>query len=115
MPYLTSKEALSCEVLPKHLAVVGSGAVALELAQAYQRLDTQITLIARSQLLSHDEPAIGHCLQQVLVSEGMRVLCDTQVHAVSYADTQFTLQLAEQVISCDQLLIATGRKAILAL
>ena len=51
-PYWTSTEALVAEEIPQHLIVYGGSVVALELAQAFLRLGAQVTLIARSQLLS---------------------------------------------------------------
>ena len=49
-PYWTSTEALVSEKIPSHLLVIGSSAVAAELAQAYSRLGSQVSLIARSTL-----------------------------------------------------------------
>ena len=45
-PYWTSTEALFAEQLPKHLVVIGSSVVALEIAQAYRRLASEVTVIA---------------------------------------------------------------------
>jgi Pyruvate/2-oxoglutarate dehydrogenase complex, dihydrolipoamide dehydrogenase (E3) component, and related enzymes len=61
-PYWTSAEALAAEELPQHLAVYGSSVVALELAQAFLRLGSRVTLIARSGLLSQQDALIGASL-----------------------------------------------------
>ncbi len=47
-PYWTSTEALVAEKLPEHLLVIGSSIIALELAQAFLRLGSKVTLLARS-------------------------------------------------------------------
>jgi len=65
-PYWTSTEALAAEQLPEHLIVYGGSVVAVELAQAFLRFGSNVTLIARSTLLSKEDPAIGEELKQVL-------------------------------------------------
>ncbi|MCJ8274865.1 MAG: FAD-dependent oxidoreductase, partial [Psychrosphaera sp.] len=111
VPYWTSTEALFAEVLPKHLVVIGSSVVAVELAQAYQRLGTQVTLVARHTLLYKEDPALGEALQQAFEAEGMTVLTDTQAQSVTYENKQFELLLSKDKLVCDQLLIAAGRSA----
>jgi len=108
-PYWTSTEALVAETLPEHLIVYGGSVVALELAQAYLRLGSRVTLIARSTLLSKEDPAIGVGLKTILVEEGMRVLTHTQIKNVRFNGNVFELDTTAETISADRLLIATGR------
>ena len=58
-PYWTSTEALIAEKIPEHLVVVGASVVALELAQAFLRLGSKVTIMARSVFLSKEDAAIG--------------------------------------------------------
>ena len=108
-PYWTSTEALVAETLPAHLIVYGGSVVALELAQAFLRLGSQVTLIARSGLLSKEEPAIGEGLMSALTEEGMRILTSTTVNSVAYDGKTFTVDTGSVVLTSDQLLVATGR------
>ena len=108
-PYWTSTEALVAETLPEHLIVYGGSVVALELAQAYMRLGSRVTLIARSTLLSKDDPAIGEGLKVVLEDEGMRILTHAQINNVRFNGKIFELDTTAGNISGDRLLIATGR------
>ena len=108
-PYWTSTEALVAETMPEHLIVYGGSVVALELAQAYLRLGSRVTLIARSTLLSKEDPAIGDGLKIILEEEGMRVLTHTQIKNVRFNGTAFELDTTSETISGDRLLIATGR------
>ena len=110
-PYWTSTEALVAETLPKHLIVYGGSVVALELAQAYLRLGSRVTLIARSTLLSKEDPAIGEGLKTVLEEEGMRVLTRNQITNVRFNGKGFELDTNTESIKGDKLLIATGRKS----
>ena len=108
-PYWTSTEALVAEQLPKHLVVYGGSIVALELAQAFLRLGSRVTLIARSTLLAKDDLLIGETLQGILADEGMRVLAGHTLRRVSHTPGRYTLDVDSEIIHADQLLIATGR------
>ena len=113
-PYWTSTEALMAESLPRHLIVIGSSVVALELAQAFLRLGSRVTLLARHTLLRRLDPEIGEGLQRVLEQEGMTILSHTQVIAVRYqkrlfGGSRFILTTNRGELHCDRLLIATGR------
>lgn len=114
-PYWTSTEALEADFLPDHLVVIGSSIVALELAQAYLRLGTKVTLLARHSLMFNEDPDIGAELHKILEAEGMMILTHTQAEAVSYKKGllgagKFTIKTTQgQTLTSDQLLIATGR------
>jgi len=109
-PFWTSTEALIAEETPAHLIVYGGSVVALELAQAYLRLGSRVTLVARGALLSKEDPAIGEGLKVALEEEGMQVLTDTAVNAVRFDGKAFELETRAGVLSGDRLLIAAGRK-----
>ena len=108
-PFWTSTEALVAETLPQHLLVYGGSVVALELAQAFLRLGSQVTLIARSELLSQEDPQIGQTLRPILEAEGMRLLTGQTMNGVQYAEGHFKLDLGGESIRGDRLLVATGR------
>ena len=109
-PYWTSTEALVAEAIPEHLVVLGGSVVALELAQAFLRLGAKVTVMARSRLLSKEDPALGEGLVQVLEEEGARVLLHTVPGAVRHQDGRFVLDTPAGEIGCDRLLVATGRR-----
>lgn len=108
-PFWTSDEALVTDVIPEQLIVVGASAVGLELAQAFLRLGTEVTLLARSTLLAREDPQIGESLAACLQTEGMRVLTNAPVKAVRYRDGRFSVQTEHTALSADKLLLATGR------
>ena len=109
-PYWTSTAALVAEELPQHLIVHGGSVVALELAQAFLRLGSKVTLIARSQLLSKEDPALGTELSAILEGEGMRILTQTEVKNVRYDGKLFQVNIGSEMLHGDRLLVATGRK-----
>ncbi len=108
-PYWTSSEALVSDTIPPRLLVIGASVVAVELAQAYARLGSAVTLIARSELFSREDPVIGETLEEVFADEGIRVLRQTQTRSVAYANGEFVLDTSVGTLSGEALLIATGR------
>lgn len=108
-PYWTSTEALVSDSIPERLAVIGSSVVALELAQAFARLGSQVTILARNTLFFREDPAIGEAVTAAFRAEGIEVLEHTQASQVAYADEEFVLTTDQGEIRADKLLIATGR------
>ncbi|WP_116472930.1 mercury(II) reductase [Zobellella maritima] len=108
-PYLTSTTALLLDQVPPRLAVIGASVVAVELAQAFARLGSQVTVLARSRLLSGEDPAIGDALEAAFYREGMDVLRQTQASRVAYSGGEFILQTPAGECRAEQLLVATGR------
>lgn len=110
-PYWTSTEALFAKKTPEHLIVIGSSVVALELAQAYQRLGAEVTVLARHSLLYKEDPLLGEHLMASFKKEGIRILVNTQAKKVSYNHQSFVLETNAGTLKSDQLLISTGRHA----
>lgn len=111
VPYWTSTEVLASEVIPKRLAVIGASVVALELAQAFARLGSKVTVLARSSLLAGEDPAIGELLTQVFRAEGIEILERTEAQSVGHQHGEFVLATEQGELHADQLLVAVGRTA----
>ncbi|HHJ34885.1 MAG TPA: mercury(II) reductase [Gammaproteobacteria bacterium] len=109
-PYWTSTEALLAEKIPQHLVVLGGSVVALELAQAFRHLGSEVTVMARSTLLSKEDIEIGNGLKTVLEDEGVKVLLHTVPDAIHFDGKNYSLKSGDSEINCDQLLVATGRQ-----
>lgn len=108
-PYWTSTTALASDVIPRRLAVIGSSVVAAELAQAFARLGSQVTVLARDTLFSREDPAIGTAIKAAFEGEGMTVLEHTQARRVEYTQGEFVLTTNAGELHADRLLVATGR------
>lgn len=108
-PYLTSTSALVLDSVPDRLVVIGAGFVALELAQAFARFGSQVTILARSRLLSGEDPAIGEALEEAFNREGIEVQKKAHVSRVNYSHEEFVLETSAGILRADQLLVATGR------
>ena len=108
-PYWTSTKALIATEIPQHLIVLGASVVAVEIAQAFLRLGAKVTMLARSTLLSQEDPDIADGLQQALVAEGMVIMTHAIVGHVKYENQMFQLTMGDQIISGNQLFVAAGR------
>lgn len=108
-PYWTSTEALASDSIPPRLAVIGSSVVAVELAQAFARLGSKVTILVRHTLFFREDPAIGEAVTEAFRADGIEVLTQTQASTVSYANGEFVLVTNHGEIQADKLLVATGR------
>jgi pyruvate/2-oxoglutarate dehydrogenase complex dihydrolipoamide dehydrogenase (E3) component len=108
--FLTNKTVFDLQRLPSRLAVLGGGAVGLELAQAFHRLGSQVTVLdVVDRLLPQDEPEAGETIAQVLASEGIDLRLGVKVTAVEERVGEIVLRLDGGELACDQLLVAAGR------
>ena len=79
-PFLTNKEIFSLDRLPKSMIILGAGPIAIEMAQAFCRLGTQVSVIQRSgQILSKEDKDLADEVMQVLSSEGVAFHLNTSV------------------------------------
>src|SRR5438105_4564955 len=112
---LTHVEALELDYLPAHLIVLGGGYVGLELAQAYRRFGSRVTVIEHGpQLMSREDPDVTNEMQRILAAEGIQFLLSAtavNVHGRSGKDVSVTVRTSsgEQKIDGSDLLVAAGR------
>src|ERR1700732_1429157 len=72
---LTNVEALDLDYVPSHLLVLGGGYVGLDLAQAYRRFGSRVTIIeVGPQLAGREDPDVADEIRQILCQEGIDVL-----------------------------------------
>lgn len=108
-PYWTSTTALASDTIPDRLVVIGASVVAVELAQAFSRLGSEVTILARSRLFSREDPAVGEAIETAFKAEGIKVLNDTQASQIRYTNEEFVLDTNAGELLADQLLVAVGR------
>ena len=108
-PYWTSTTALASDTIPERLVVIGASVVAVELAQAFARLGSEVTILARSRLFSREDPAVGEAIETAFQAEGIRVLNDTQASQIRYTNEEFVLATNVGELRADRLLVAVGR------
>jgi len=109
VPYWTSTEALFADSIPEHLVVIGSSVVAVEITQAYRRLGSRVTMLARTRLLSREDPALGAGLTAAFERESIRVLPGTSASRISHDDGVFSITIDGEILTANALLVASGR------
>jgi pyruvate/2-oxoglutarate dehydrogenase complex dihydrolipoamide dehydrogenase (E3) component len=112
---LTHIEALELDYLPSHLVVLGGGYVGLEMAQAYRRFGSRVTVIESGpQLMTREDPDIADEMQRILSDEGVQVLVAAETQNVNgRSGQQISLTVrtpsGEQKIEGSDILVAAGR------
>jgi pyruvate/2-oxoglutarate dehydrogenase complex dihydrolipoamide dehydrogenase (E3) component len=111
---LTHIEALELEYLPEHLIVMGGGYVGLEMAQAYRRFGSRVTIIERGpQLAGREDPDIAAEMRRILAEEGIEILVGAEVQCVegSCGDAVRVVVRSpgERSVAGTDILVAAGR------
>lgn len=111
--YYTNETIFSLDRLPRRLSIIGAGPIGLELAQAFQRLGSQVTLFEQAPaILPQADAEAAQVLQGALEREGVRFRCGFAVQAVEDKGASGELRLANgERIAHDALLVAAGRRA----
>ena len=114
---LTHIEALELDCLPSHLIVLGGGYVGVEMAQAYRRFGSRVTIVEPGrQLMGREDADIAEEMRGILAGEGIEVLLNAQpvnIHGLSGDAITLTVRTGagEQKIEGSDLLVAVGRIA----
>jgi dihydrolipoamide dehydrogenase len=107
----SSRDATSTKEIPPRLGVLGGGVVGCELAQAFRRLGSTVTLLQRGPaLLPALEPFAGERVAAALRSEGVDVRLGAALDSVAAAGDAVDLHVGTETITVDELLVATGRR-----
>jgi len=112
-PHWGSREATSAREVPARLVVFGAGVVAVEMAQAFARLGSAVTMLAHSGVLSRMDQRVGHMVGQALAQDGVDVRTGIEISRVSREGTDGPVTVTTgdgQDLVADELLVATGRR-----
>ncbi|MDV2494642.1 MAG: mercuric reductase [bacterium] len=112
--YLTNETVFSLTERPGRLVVVGGGPLGCELAQAFCRLGSEVTLVQQSpQLLIREDHDAARILTDALQRDGVRVKLNSQVKKVSVSDGEKLIHLdvagGEEIVAADEILLGAGR------
>ncbi|WP_372680957.1 FAD-containing oxidoreductase, partial [Desulfosarcina sp.] len=116
-PFLTNATVFNLTVLPRRLAVIGAGPIGIELAQAFQRLGSQVSVFSRSgAILPKEDPEAAAMVENALRRDGVTFVYRVNFRGVESQKGKPPVSLvfdqgeAERRLEFDALLIATGRK-----
>ncbi len=114
---LTSDNLWDLEVLPERLLVLGGGPIGCELAQAFQRLGSKVTLIElRNRLVRSEEPEAADLITARFREEGIRVHLGWKAISFRKENDNYFVEIkdrgdVQEYIAFDRVLVALGRQA----
>jgi pyruvate/2-oxoglutarate dehydrogenase complex dihydrolipoamide dehydrogenase (E3) component len=106
--YLTYENIWDLETLPEHLMVVGAGPIGCELAQAFRRLGSGVSIIEAEQRIS-DDSLVAHSVLDVFTTEGISMYHDTTAIRAWQDSGGIHLATNNSEFTGDALLVAVGR------
>jgi pyruvate/2-oxoglutarate dehydrogenase complex dihydrolipoamide dehydrogenase (E3) component len=111
---LDSTSIMELQELPEQLLVLGGGYVGLEVGQMFRRFGSAVTLVQHGkQLVSREDADVAQEVRDVLQSQGIDILLETEAVAVHASASGVGLELrgpaGERTVTGSHLLIATGR------
>ncbi|MFU8855752.1 MAG: dihydrolipoyl dehydrogenase family protein [Deferrisomatales bacterium] len=117
-PHWTNETVFSQAGLPPRLLVLGGGPIGLELAQAFQRLGSRVTVVEfLDQILGPEDADVAAILRQRLEAEGMEILTGTKAVKAEPHGNGVRLAVAPaqgggepRLLDAEALLVATGRR-----
>lgn len=113
--YLTNETVFSLTACPARLGIIGGGPIGCELAQAFQRLGAQVTLLeAEGHILPREDAAAAALVEQALCQDGVQVITGAKLTEVATDGDTKTLRYTatdgqSQELLVDALLVAVGR------
>jgi pyruvate/2-oxoglutarate dehydrogenase complex dihydrolipoamide dehydrogenase (E3) component len=113
-PYLTNETVFDLTERPDRLIVVGAGPIGLEMAQAFRRLGSEVTVLEAAQPLAKDDPECAAIVLDQLEREGVVIRSGVKVVRVKHASGRVSVTFegpgGEETGEGRYLLVATGRK-----
>jgi pyruvate/2-oxoglutarate dehydrogenase complex dihydrolipoamide dehydrogenase (E3) component len=108
----TNREVTGMKAVPRHLLVLGGGAVGVEMAQAVRRLGGEVAIVEGGpRVLSREAAPLGDALGDVLQRDGIEIRVGVSATAARRSGEDYVLELANgETLHGDHLLVATGRK-----
>jgi dihydrolipoamide dehydrogenase len=111
--FLTNETIFNLTELPQRLIVIGGGPIGCELAQAFRRFGSEVTIIQHSRFLPKEDPDASAILSRIFEREGIRVLLNAKVLRARKTDVGKEVVAEvdgkEQSIQGDEILIGAGR------
>jgi pyruvate/2-oxoglutarate dehydrogenase complex dihydrolipoamide dehydrogenase (E3) component len=113
-PYLTNETVFAERVRPKHLVIIGAGPIGLELAQAFRRLGSEVTVLEAVQPLAKEDPECAAVVLDRLVLDGVAIRSGVKIARVKRVRAKIEVVLeggqGEEIVEGSDLLVATGRR-----
>ncbi|HZL39754.1 MAG TPA: FAD-dependent oxidoreductase [Pseudolabrys sp.] len=113
-PYLTNESVFDLAERPDRLIVIGAGPIGLEMAQAFRRLGSEVTMLEAAMPLAKDDPECAAVVLDQLEREGVVIRSGVKIVRVKHASGSVSVTFegagGEETVEGRYLLVATGRK-----
>src|SRR5215207_4464550 len=112
--FSTNVEAVTLPALPRSLAIIGGGTIAMEFAQIFARFGVKVTVLGRNpRLLPLEEPELVDILRELLAQEGVRIETGVTLECVSSRRDRKRIVAHRDgrrfEVETDEILVAAGR------
>lgn len=110
VPFLTNETLFDLTLRPSHLAIIGGGPIGVEMAQAFRRLGSSVTVVARHRLLPRDDDDAVAIVRARLQDDGVEIFENTGIARVEQGPT-VVLRIGggETRLDVSHILVAAGR------
>lgn len=113
VPILTNQNVFALEKVPETMTVIGGGAIGSELAQAFSRLGTKVTLVQMDDhLIPIGDEEAGRVLECQFHEENITVHNNTKIEKIEKIENIIYIHTDKGVFESEELLVATGRKPV---
>jgi pyruvate/2-oxoglutarate dehydrogenase complex dihydrolipoamide dehydrogenase (E3) component len=115
IPYYTNETIFDLQKLPEHLVVIGGGPIGIEMAQAFSRLGSEVTVLEAFNALPKDDPEFTVPLLEVLHKEGIVLKEKVKISNVTSKGKKIEIAFVDSdekslTLSASHLLVAAGRR-----
>ena len=113
--FLTNREIFSLDHLPESMVILGGGPIGIEMAQAFNRLGTKVTVVDRSdQILGKEDKDMADMLVSVMQDEGVNFFLEASIEQVLETGGQKSIKIQDRtgeskVLNAEEILVAMGR------
>jgi pyruvate/2-oxoglutarate dehydrogenase complex dihydrolipoamide dehydrogenase (E3) component len=113
VPYLTNESLFDLTRLPRRLAIIGAGPIGMEMAQAFARLDAEVTVVEPDRVLSREDPEAALVVRKALEADGVVFREGFRIDSVDGAGEKLRLMISgpdgARVLEVTHILVAAGR------
>lgn len=113
--FLTNREIFSLDHLPKSMVILGGGPIGIEMAQAFNRLGTKVTVVDRAdQILGKEDKDMADMVASVMQDEGVTFFLEASIEEVLETNGQKSVKILDRsgerrVLNPEEILVAMGR------
>lgn len=115
VPFYTNELIFDLKELPEDFVVIGGGPIGMEMAQAFLRLGSKVTVLEAFSALPKDDPRMTGRLKHIVQKEGLELYENVKIHSVSSEKKGARIHYAtsegeEKMVIASHILVATGRR-----